>query len=149
MLGGGFYATRLYQDLRENAGLVYYVNSSFNVGRTRGYYSVNYACDPQNVSKARAVVERDLKAMQTEPVNANELRQAKAMLLRQIPLSESSEDSIAGGLISRSITGLPLDEPIVAAHHYVDLTADQVQAAFAKWFRPGDLVQVTEGPNPQ
>jgi zinc protease len=69
--------------------------------------------------------------------------------LRQIPLSEASEDSIAGGLVSRSLVGLPLDEPIVAARHYVDLTAPQVQAAFAKWFRAEDLVQVTEGPNPQ
>ena len=149
VLGGGFYATRLYQDLRENSGLVYYVGSTFTVGRTRGTYSVNYACDPENVSKARAVIERDLKAMQTEPVNATELRQAKAMLLRQIPLDESSEDSIAGGLVARSIVGLPLDEPIVAAHHYVDLTAEDVRAAFAKWFRPDDLVQVTQGPNPQ
>jgi zinc protease len=149
VLGGGFYATRLYQDLRENAGLVYYVNSSFNVGRTRGVYSVNYACDPQNVSKARAVVERDLRAMQTTPVDDNELRQAKAMLLRQIPLGEASVNSIAGGLVSRSIIGLPPDEPIVAARHYVELTAPEVQAAFAKWFRPDALVQVTEGPNPQ
>ncbi|HKQ88538.1 MAG TPA: pitrilysin family protein, partial [Candidatus Acidoferrales bacterium] len=123
VLGGGFYATRLYQDLRENSGLVYYVNSSFSVGRTRGYYTVNYGCDPQNVSKARAVIERDLKMMQTESVGDNELKQAKAMLLRQIPLAEASENSIAGGLVSRSVIGLPLDEPIVAAHHYVELTA--------------------------
>ncbi len=149
VLGGGFYATRLYRDLRENSGLVYYVYSSFSVGRTRGYYTVNYGCDPQNVSKARAVIERDLKMMQTEPVGDNELKQAKAMLLRQIPLAEASENSIAGGLISRSVIGLPLDEPIVAAHHYVDLTAPQVQAAFAKWFRASDLVQVTEGPSPE
>jgi len=149
VLGGGFYATRLYQDLRENSGLVYYVNSSFTVGRTRGYYTVNYGCDPQNVSKARAVIERDLKMMQTEQVGDNELKQAKAMLLRQIPLAEASENSIAGGLISRSVIGLPLDEPIVAARHYVELTAPQVQAAFAKWFRAQDMVQVTEGPNPQ
>ena len=66
VLGGGFYATRLYQDLRENSGLVYFVSSSFGVGKTRSVYRVDYACDPQNVSKARAVVERDLKAMQTD-----------------------------------------------------------------------------------
>jgi zinc protease len=60
---------------------------------------VDYACDPQNVSKARAVVERDLKAMQTAPVSADDLRQAKAMLLRQIPLGEASVSSIAGGLM--------------------------------------------------
>ena len=37
----------------------------------------------------------------------------------------------------------------IAAHHYVELNAEQVKAAFAKWVRPEDLVQVTEGPNPQ
>jgi zinc protease len=149
VLGGGFYATRLYQDLRENAGLVYFVDSSFGVGKTRSTYRVTYACDPQNVSKARAVIERDLKAMQTTVVSGDDLRQAKAMLLRQIPLGEASEQKIAGGLMSRAVIGLPLDEPTVAARHYVDLTADNVKAAFAKWVRPGDLFQVTQGPNPQ
>lgn len=149
VLGGGFYATRLYRDLRENGGLVYYVGSSFRVGKTRSTYEVNYACDPPNVSKARAVVVRDLTAMQNTAVTEHELRQARAMLLRQIPLSQGSENSIADGLLSRSIIGLPLDEPIVAAHHYVELTAPQVQAAFTKWLRPNDLVQVTRGPAPQ
>jgi len=148
-LGGGFYATRLYQDLRENSGLVYFVSSDFEIGKTRGIYHLDYACDPQNVSKARTVAVRDLKAMLTTPVGLEDLRQAKAMLLRQIPLSESSENSIAGGLISRSSIGLPLDEPVVAARHYLDLTADEVKAAFAKWIRPDSLVQVTEGPPPK
>ena len=56
VLGGGFYATRLYRDLREKSGLVYFVDSSFNVGLTRGVYQVEYACDPPNVSKARAAI---------------------------------------------------------------------------------------------
>jgi len=53
VLGGAFYATRLYQGLREKSGLVYYVGSSFDVGQTRAIYMVNFACDPQNVSRAR------------------------------------------------------------------------------------------------
>lgn len=149
VLGGGFYATRLYRDLRENSGLVYFVSSSFDLGKTRAIYAVDYACDPQNVSRARAVVVRDLKAMQTAPVSADDLRQAEAMLLRQVPLSEASVDQIAAGWISRSNIGLPLDEPNIAAQHYVELTADRVKAAYAKWLRPDDLVEVTEGPNPQ
>jgi zinc protease len=149
VLGGGFYATRLYRDLRETAALVYFVSSSFEVGKTRGIYRVSYACDPQNVSKARAIVVRDLRDMQNTPVSADDLQQAKAMLLRQVPLSEESENRIAEGWIARSIVGLPLDEPSIAAQHYLELTAPQVQAAFKKWSRPDDLVQVTEGPNPQ
>ena len=110
---------------------------------------MSYACDPPNVSKARAIIVRDLKAMQKTPVTDDELRQAQALLLREIPLSESSEDSIAQGLLSRAAMDLPLDEPTRAAQRYVKLTAKEVQAAFAKWVRPDAFVQVTQGPTPQ
>jgi zinc protease len=149
VLGGGFYATRLYQDLREKRGLVYYVSSSFHVGRTRAIYEVKYGCDSPNVSTARAIIHGDLKDMQSSLVPDEQLRQAKAMLLREIPLSESSIESIAEGLLSRVKLKLPLDEPILAAHRYVELTAEQVRAAFAKWVRPADLIQVTQGPSPE
>jgi zinc protease len=149
VLGGGFYATRYYRDLREKGGLVYNVSSAFNVGRTRGTYEVTYGCDPPNVSKAHSIVARDLRDMQQAPVSAHELEEAKALLLREIPLSESSVEAIAGGMIARSLVGLPLDEPIQAARRYIALTPEEVRAAFAKWVRPDDLVQVTQGPAPQ
>jgi zinc protease len=149
VLGGAFYATRLYRDLRENTGLVYFVSPSFDLDKTRGLYIVSYACDPPNVSKARSIIVRDLIAMQKTPVSDHELRQAQALLLREIPLSESSATSIAQGVLSRSAIGLPLDEPTRAARRYVQLTPRDIQAAFAKWVRPGAFVQVTQGPTPQ
>ncbi len=148
VLGGGFYATRYYRDLREKGGLVYTVSSSFDVGKTRGVYTVEYGCDPPNVAKAHSIVARDLKDMQTTPPTAHELEQAKALLLREIPLAESSVDSIADGMLSRTLIGLPLDEPIQAAKRYVALTPEDVRASFAKWVRPDDLIQVTQGPAP-
>ncbi|MGH9436263.1 MAG: M16 family metallopeptidase, partial [Terriglobia bacterium] len=149
VLGGGFYASRFYRDVRENAGLAYYVSSSLSAGKTRTVYSASYGCDPPNVSKARAIIVRDLKDMQTAPVSPRELREAKALLLRAMPLSEASIDSIASGWIARTDLGLPLDEPTIAAQRYLQLTAAQVQAAFAKWLRPGYLVQVVQGPPPK
>jgi zinc protease len=149
VLGGAFYATRLYRDLREETGLVYYVSSSFDVGRKRALYAVEYGCDPDNVLKARSIVEHNLKRMQTALVTADELDKAKAILLRDIPLSESSVDSVAGGLIYRATHDLPLNEPILAAQRYIKLSPEKVKAAFGKWLRPADLVQVTEGPAPK
>jgi zinc protease len=148
VLGGGFYATRLYRDLREKGGLVYFVDSSFNVGLTRGVYQVEYACDPPNVSKARAVILRDLKDMQTKKVTAHELHQAKLMMLRDIPLAESSVDYIAQGWLAYSALGLPLDERVHAGKIYSKFDAGDVKKAFAKWLRT-DVVQVTQGPEPK
>jgi zinc protease len=149
VLGGAFYATRLYQDLREKNGLVYYVSSDFDVAQTRALYLARYACDPQNVSRAQAIILENLRNMQTSLVTPRELKQAKALLLREIPLAESSVENIAEGMIYRATHDLPLDEPTLAAQRYLDLTAEQVRAAFAKWLRPGDLAQVTQGPAPK
>jgi zinc protease len=148
VLGGGFYATRLYHDLRQTAGYVYTVDVSLDASKSRASYSVTYGCDPENVLKARTLIQRDLDQMRTEDVSVDELHQAKALLLRQIPLSESSEEAVAGGLLRRAEIGLPLDEPIRAAKRYFELSADDVKAAFARQLRTGDLVQVVRGPAP-
>jgi len=149
VLGGGFYATRLYHDLRQVTGYVYSVDVSLDASKTRASYSVEYGCDPKNVSKAKALIIRDLEQMRTQDVSPAELRQAKTMLVRDIPLSESSESAVAGGLLARAGIGLPLDEPIVAAKKYMSLTAADVKNAFARNIRTGDLVQVVRGPAPQ
>jgi zinc protease len=149
LLGGGFYSTRLSIDMRKNAGLVYSVGSILQAGRTRGAYLIEYACDPENVSKAADLAVREVKAMQTGPATTDELLRIKAMLIRQIPLGEASVDEIAHGLIERADFGLPLDEPTLAARRYVELGANDVQAAFAKWMRPDDMVRVTQGPPPR
>ncbi|MGB8593784.1 MAG: pitrilysin family protein, partial [Candidatus Acidiferrales bacterium] len=149
VLGGGFYATRLYHDLRQVNGYVYNVNVSLSADKTRSLYSVTYGCDPKNVSKARELIQRDLLAMQKENVTDAELQQAKALLLRQIPLSESSVDSVATGWLDRAQIGLPLDEPSRAAQIYISMSADEVKAAFAKWIRPDGFVQIVRGPAPQ
>jgi zinc protease len=148
VLGGGFYATRLYHDLRQVAGLVYNVDDDFTAGKTRSVYTVTYGSDPPNVQKARDLVIRDLRAMQTENVTPGELHQAKALLLRQMALQQSSEDAIATLLLARAQIGLPLDESRHMGQRYYDMTADDVRAAFARWIRPQDLVQVVRGPQP-
>ena len=149
VLGQGFYASRLYRDLREKTGLVYNVSSTFTLTPTRGTFAVEYGCDPDKVSQARALVVRDLTEMQDTPVTALELQRAKALALRSIPLRQASVDSIAGGWLRLSVDGLPLDEPLIAGRHYLELTAPEIQAAYKRWLRPADLVEVVKGPTPK
>ncbi len=146
VLGGGFYATRLYHDLRQVAGYVYTVDVRLDASKSRANYAVTYGCDPENVPKARGLIQRDLNQMRTEDVSAYELHQAKALLLRQIPLRESSENAVAQGLLARAEIGLPLNEPVLAARKYYDLSAAEVRAAFARAVHPDDFVQVVRGP---
>ncbi len=149
VLGGGFYATRLYRDLRQKAGYVYNVDVSLHASETRANYSLQYGCDPENIFKARTLAEGELRAMREFDVTPSELQQAKALLLRQIPLAEASEDAVASGMIARSRIGLPLDEPFRAADRYFGMTAGEVRSAFAKYVDPSSMVQIVRGPAPK
>ena len=149
ILTGAFYATRLYQDLREKSGLVYSVEASLNAGKTRSTFDVEYGCNSENVSKARLIIDRDLMDMQTKDVTPEELSQAKNLLVHHVLLSNTSTSGIAMGLLNLSQKDLPLDEPVRAANKYQKITAAQVKSAFSKWIRPAGFVQVTSGPEPQ
>ena len=94
-------------------------------------------------------VEGNLRAMQTKRVSAEELRQAKALLVRKVPLSEASVETIGQVLLKNVQEELPLDEPQQAAEKYLRVTAEQVRSAFQKWIRPNAFVQVTQGPEPR
>jgi zinc protease len=149
VLAGGLYATRLWRDLRQKSGYVYSVSDSLEAGQTRANYFVEFGCDPKNVSKARAMIDQELVDMAQTNVTPAELQQAKALILRQIPLAESSEDAVAGGFLGRARIGLELDEPYKAADKYFAMSADEVRAAFAKWIKPKDFIQVVRGPAPK
>jgi len=149
VLGGGFYASRLYRDLRDKTGLVYTVGTDFDYGKHRSTYTVSFGADPDKVAAARAIVSRDLTAMQTAPVMTSELDRAKGILLRQIPLGASSFGAIGRELLQLSIEGKPLDAMTIAARRYLALTAGEVRAAFAQEVRPRGFVTAVKGPAPQ
>lgn len=149
VLAGGFYSSRLSNDLRKKTGLVYSVDAGLEAGNTRSVYLISYACDPDNVAKAAEIVSNEIKDMQNHPVSADELNRAKAYLLGQIPLRQANMGQIARRFIALHDLNLPLDEPFAAAGHYARLSAQDVQNAFRKWMRPDDLVRVSQGPVPQ
>ncbi len=73
----------------------------------------------------------------------------EAGLLKEIPLSQSSFGGIGEKLLYLTLQDLPLDEPLRSAKRYREITSEEVQAAFAKWIRPEDLIQVSLGPRPE
>ncbi len=119
-----------------------------NWHRTRSDYTVSFGCDPQNVDKARALLVRDVKAMQEQPVSDTELTRAKAQMLRRIPMQLASIDSIAGLYLRLADLGLPLDTLDVGAKRVFASTAADIQDAFRADLRPDDLAQVVKGPPP-
>ena len=125
---------------------MYSVSSALDWSRTRADYTIAFGADPQNVDKARQLVVRDLVAMQTAPVTEAELTRAKAQTLRRLPMQRASVGAIAALYLRLTDLGLPLDTETLAARRYLEITAPDIQRAFAAWIRPGDLAQMVKGP---
>jgi zinc protease len=149
VLGGNGFASRLMVDIRVKHGYAYGAGSFMNFDRSRSILYVYYGSDADKVKPVDGLVRENLDAMRNTAVKADELTNAKQAQIRSIPLEVSSVRNIARSLLNWSIKGEPLDEPMVAAQHYLDLTAVQVRDAFRKYVHPANLVQVVQGPAPK
>jgi zinc protease len=149
VLGGNGFASRLMVDIRVKHGYAYGAGSGMRFDRSRSIFFVQYGSDPGKVAPVDNLVRENLAEMQDVPVKPDELTNAKQAVIRSIPLEVSSVAQIAKGLLTWSYKGEPLDEPMVAAKYYLNLTAQQVRDAFGKYIKPAHLVQVVQGPTPQ
>lgn len=148
-LTGGFYSSILYHDLREVHGYAYSIQSALRAGKVRSSFSINYACDPQNIVPAEQAAIADMERVQTTPLSDNDLLRAKALLLGEVPIQQASYDGVSSLFLRYAGADLPLDQYQTDAQNYLDASAAQVQAAFAKWIRPNDFVRIVTGPGPK
>ena len=86
--------------------------------------------------------------MRNKPVSQETLDLAKAAILRDQPMSQSSFGALAGSYLHLVNLDLPLDTPAKAAQATYDMTPQQIQKAFHTWVRPNDLAQIVFGPHP-
>jgi zinc protease len=148
-LTGGFYSSILYHDLREVHGYAYFVGSRVNAGKVRSSFSVQYACDPQNIVPAQSLVVSDLERLQAHPLSQTELQRAKALLLGDVPIQQASYDGVAGLFLRYAGLDLPLDQYQTDAQNYLNADVASVQSAFAKYVRPTSFVRIVTGPGPK
>ncbi|RDS80830.1 insulinase family protein [Dyella monticola] len=148
VLGGNGFASRLMTDIRVKHGFAYGAGSNIHFDRTRSIFFVQYGSDPDKVAPVDALVRQNLIDMQNTPVKQSELDNARQYEIRSIPVGVSSINGIARSLLDWSWHGEPLNQPMVAAKYYLTLTPEQVQAAFRKYLKPENLMQVVQGPTP-
>ncbi len=143
---GGPEQSRLFRDLRQNSGLVYYVNSKLAVGQTRARFHIDFACAANNLTRAQQIVDNDIERLQTENAGQFELELTKASVVRRLQIGQSSTDAIGNALLSNSTSGLPLDEDHIAAQRYLATDAAAVRSAMATYIKPQNFVRTIEGP---
>ncbi len=89
IVGGGM-SSRLFQELREERGLVYSTYSYHSSYRDTGSFTVYAACSPDHLAEVMGVIRRELTALGTDPVDPSELLRAKGQLKGSLMLSLES-----------------------------------------------------------
>jgi zinc protease len=148
VLGGNGFASRLMTDIRVKHGYAYGAGSGMHFDRSRSIFFVQYGSDPDKVAPVDTLIRQNLVDMQTKPIKQEELENARQYEIRSIPVGVSSISSITRSLLDWAWHGEPLDQPMVAAKHYLTLTPAQVQQAFKQYLKPENLMQVVQGPPP-
>jgi zinc protease len=149
ILGGGSLGpeqSRLFRDIRQNAGLVYSIDSQFVAHGARARFSIEYACAPRNAAHIQSLVENELVQLRTVPVGDFELGLMKSSMIRRVVLADASVGSIGGSLLDDASSGLPLDQNQRDARQLLATDAQAVQDAFAAQILPDHFVRTIEGP---
>lgn len=97
ILGGGM-SSRLFQKIREKAGLVYTVTAYHTAHRKAGYEAIYAACAPKNIRKVVDLTLAELRLIRDEGASLEELESAKRYLKGSILLSLESTVSRMSGM---------------------------------------------------
>jgi len=147
ILGGeGAFESRLWQDLRQRRGLVYGATSDTTADATRGDFRIELSASPANVEKAVGLVRGELIRLQSTPVTATELAEAKTRLASRSLLDEASADGQADELLDIAANDLPLDYYRTLGARYGRVTAADVRRVAKAYLQPGKLIQLYMGP---
>ncbi len=145
--GSGAFESRLWQEMRQKRGLVYSVGSSVSANADRGDFRVELSASPQRVVEAVKFVRSQLEQLQTEPVSATELQEAKVRLVSDALLDEASSSGQAKQVLDILTSNLPLDYYRTLNDRFARITAADVQRVAKEYLRPQNLVEVYAGPN--
>jgi zinc protease len=149
VLTGGFFSSLLYHDLREVHGYAYSIDSTLDVGKTRSTFALEYGCDPRNILPAQSEIAATLLRLTREPIDAERLLRAKALLMGEVPIREASYDGVTEQLLDYAALDLPLNQSVIDAQAELTATPESVREAVEKYVRPSDFVRVVTGPGPR
>lgn len=111
ILGGGGFASRLMEEIRNKRGLAYSVASFFDPGKYSGSFRIVLQTKNRSAREAISLSLHEIERIRREPVSEKELEGAKKYLIGSFPLRLDTQRKLANFLIQVEYYGLGLDYP--------------------------------------
>jgi zinc protease len=145
VLGGGGFAGRLMNEVREKRGLAYGAYSHLSTYRRAGLLTASVGTANERVAQSIEIIREQFELMAKHGVTDTELSDAKAYLNGSIALSLDSTGSIAGLLHSMQVDGLPPDHMARRKGLIDRVTRDDVKRVADRILRIDPSVTVVVG----
>lgn len=145
ILGGGGFTSRLTDEVREKRGLAYSVYSYLYPMDHAPLWLGGLGTANVSVDQAIRLVRQEVARMAAGEIDAEALGDAKTYLTGSFPLRLTSNDQIAGMLVSMQVNDLGIDY-LERRNDYIEaVTLDDVRRVAARLYDPADLLVVVVG----
>ncbi|WP_428153948.1 M16 family metallopeptidase [Brevundimonas sp.] len=143
-LGGGGFASRLLQQLREGKGYTYGVGTTFSGGRAIGEFALSGSVR-SNVTLEASTLARDIMRDYGATFTAEDLAVTRDALGKSRARDFETSDAKLDVLATIGDYGLPADYLTAEAQVIDDLTVDQIKALAARWIDTDAMIYVVVG----
>jgi len=145
ILGGGGFASRLTEQVREKRGLSYSVYSYFMPGLHAGAFTIGLQTRPDQADQALTVARQTLRDFVADGPTEAELQAAKDNLIGGFALRIDSNRKLLANVANIAWNNLPLDYLDHWSEHLQAVTAAEIRAAFQRVLQPDRMVTVVLG----
>ncbi|MGI9498969.1 MAG: M16 family metallopeptidase [Geminicoccaceae bacterium] len=148
ILGGGGFTSRLTKEIREARGLAYSVYSYLYPTEFAPIWLGGLGTSNASVAQALELVHQEVRRMAEGDIGDQELADAKTYLTGSFPLRLTSNDRIAGLLVSMQVNDLGLDYLDKRNGFIEAVTLDDLKRVAARLYHPENLLTVVVGDPP-
>ncbi len=145
ILGGGGFASRLMQTVRDEMGLAYSIHSMFAANELTGSFSVEVQTKNASVATVVSEIERQMNRMRTDLISDGELSDAKAYLTGSFPRRLETSKKLVDFLVVADFYGLGADYVRNYPSFINSVTKEDVLQMAERYLHPGRAILVVVG----
>jgi zinc protease len=145
ILGGGGFASRLLEEVRDKRGLAYSVVSFFEPGKYPGSFQAVLQTKNSSAREAVSLILQQIKRIKEEPVSDKELEGAKKYFIGSFPLRIDTQAKLANVLLQEEYYGLGLDYPEKYPLLINSVTREDVLRVAKTYLHPDNRILVVVG----
>jgi len=145
VLGGGM-SSRLFQKLREEMGVGYYVRAYNDTFTDHGFFQISAGVDNKRIDEVLEAVLEECRILKNEKVGEEELNKVKECLIGNMKLGLESSDDIANFYGGQELLKREIKNAEEKAKEIRSVTAGQIQAMAREIFQNNKLNLALIGP---